>query len=332
MIPRLLHWVAPISLLFGGCKPNVLTTHQGYILGTNNIEKASAQNTRDIPTEVKRGVVLVSVEKSSVSSKFCSGILVAQKNPGENLRVLTNHHCFLDAERRSNAAETQTPLPNACERTKVYLNYREGELDQLKTARCKPDSLVSHFPSDLAVFQLDKNVDEKPLEISDEKGDIPRNGFIIHYPDVKENYVTGGSQAHLGLPVAAITKQDCRTLGNFSVDRWGFDRSLAFGMAHTCDLEQGSSGSPLISTVDFKVIGVNWGGITFKTDDKQEEINVATRAEFARKILDGDLGFLDTFYQNSRAEITKAQETKDREERLQRQPWRQGCSMVGQKP
>lgn len=271
-----------------GCKKALDVRHsQAYIIGTSNdIRSVDKETEAKIDPEVLRGAVLIATHLEGNRVKYCSGSLIVAANGTETYRVLSNHHCFAEADADGKA--TKTLMAEACTKTSVYFGYVKGQTAESSPISCKPGSLRTNFDGDLSVFALAKNPPDKyrPLALWDE-GEVPegRAALIVHYPDVEAEMakpVDGGAK----LPTAAATLNDCKVLGLFAVSEWDLDRTLPYSLRHTCDLIHGSSGSGLIDVKTGKILGVNWGGIKISLDDGTRTDNVATRAKFAQAFLD----------------------------------------------
>jgi hypothetical protein len=270
-----------------GCKQALQISKTAYVIGNNDIVRLDSNALIGGTVQVADSSVLISTLVAQKKRKFCSGTLI-KSSDGENLRVLTNHHCFANVDSNGNVATEL--LAEACTSTQVFLGFRAGETDQSTVVSCLPGSLKTDPPGDLAVFTLASKVPERfrPLEIWS-RGEVPagRPAMIVHYPDVDENFmqVTGTRSK---LPVASLTDNDCQTQGSFPESEWRFDATLPFSMKHSCDLLHGSSGSALIDQESRTILGVNWGGIKIDYKKRVDTINVATRADYVLAFLSGD--------------------------------------------
>ena len=272
-----------------GCKQKLTGSNVAYIIGpTNDITSVSSDNHSDMPPNVFSATGLIVTKLQGDRVKYCSGALAAPAAPGENMRMITNHHCFAETDERGQSSDSL--LVEACTGTEVYLGFAPTLGQAPVRGACLPGSLRTSASMDLAVFTLSKPlpVDIQPLEIWE--GDpFPegRPALIVHYPDVEQNLAIPPGQ-RTKLPAASITTLNCTSGGLFTTSEWELDRSLPYGMKHTCDLIHGSSGSPLIDAETRKIIGINWGGIKIKNDGTESVDNVATRAIFLKKFLNGE--------------------------------------------
>jgi hypothetical protein len=143
---------------------------------------------------------------------------------------------------------------------------------------------------DLAVFTLDGPIPPKYRPLPIYKGSstslAEKSVIVVHYPDVETSRKTPGAGIP-ALPVAAYTNNDCRISGPFTEQEVGLDRTLPFGLRHTCDLIHGSSGSALLDPVTGMIYGVNWGGIQINTGTGIRTDNVATGAPSVLAFLEG---------------------------------------------
>ena len=249
------------------------------------ISVVSPREQSEIDPKILNASVLISTRLGPTDVKFCSGTLIPSDQPGGNLRVLTNHHCFAEVDEEGIA--TSELLPEACVDTKIYLGFFSGQTRSSTIVDCLPGSLRTSMDGDLSVFRLATQVPDQfqPMTLGSSNTNLAgRQALIVHYPDIKSAKVespTGGPK----LPVAQVTRDNCKVLGNFPIGHWQFDRSLPYSLRHTCDLTHGSSGSGLIDAATGQLIGVNWGGIKINEDGKTEAINVATGITFVNAFL-----------------------------------------------
>lgn len=291
-------------LAFVACKPKLdLDPRRGYIIGANNMEKASSANTAGVPAQNKRSFVLISTTKADQTMKFCSGVIVDSETAGGPLRVMANHHCFADED--SSGKVSQTIFAEACIKTKIYLGYYADQLKTVTSANCKPGSLRTNFPADLSILTLDSKVDAEPLHFAAPENVFNRKAYVVHFPDVPEDYVAS-SGGGLNLPVAVITKDDCASQDAFPVTDWGLDPSLPMGVRHTCDIIHGSSGSALVDANTNEILGIDWGGIKIKRDGQDQTYNVATRAEFGTMMMLKQEDKINQFYADARQKAADA--------------------------
>lgn len=278
-------------LVLCNCKRMEPVRTTGFILGpTNDIVPYEDQNSKsnDV-SEVAAAAVLLATSLESKTVKFCSGSLLENEDDRETLSVLTNFHCFAKAS-KDGKIENKF-LDEACVTTKVYIGFKAGKTNSADIYPCMEGSLRGDYEGDLAVFSIKregKGKDLKALKVWKD-GDVPkdRRAFIIHHPDVKERYENTEAQSRL--PTASITTRDCQTEGTFAYREWLLDQALPYSLKHTCDLINGSSGSALIDSETHSILGVNWGGIEIKYRGEGKRYNAATRADYIRAFLAGDV-------------------------------------------
>jgi hypothetical protein len=264
----------------------------GYVLGpTNDISIFAANDPRLALYDFTSSAVLITTTLTDGKLKFCSGTLVAPAAGEKYLRILTNHHCFAATDKGGKA--TDEILGESCLKTKVFFDYVKGKTVGGLTADCAPGSLRTSFEMDLAVFSLNTNLPAKYRPLSIYGGDLSsltgKPALVIHYPDLELSRESPG-KGFPGLPVAAYTNNDCRILGTFSTQEAVLDRTLPFGLRHTCDLIQGSSGSALFDPTSGTIYGVNWGGIQINQTSGISTDNVATSAPFVKQFLAQKMG------------------------------------------
>lgn len=298
------------------CRGRKEFTRPGYIIGENDIERlnkidfANIDIDSDVLEDAQRSSVLVVTRLEDGRAKHCSGSLIEAKEAGGLPRVVTNHHCFAKKLEDKNRSSEEL-IPEACNGTAVYFTTgiededeetTEQTTGQKKTTKyreipCQKGSLKTNYGADLAIFTIAEPLpdDYQPFKIW--QGVIPANrpAFIIHHPSAEK---TGDQQdknsqeeiAGLTMPTKAITDKNCQVVGRFEPELWHQNPNLPFGLRHTCDLVNGSSGSGLIDAQTGQLLGVNWGGITFTIDDKERKDNVASSAEFLEQFVnEGDI-------------------------------------------
>lgn len=281
----------PVALLAAmvssGCKKRPIGgNREGYILGpVSQIVSASKATVPAGNQDVLAASALIVTKISPTEVKFCSGTLIPSEQPGEFGRILTNHHCF--AQEDAQGLATAVLLPQACVATKVYFGFIAGSTDSASISNCQVGTLRTSFDGDLAVFKLGMAIPSafKPLQVApaDFKPD-GRDAVVVHYPAIDEHMVVppGGGPK---VPTAALTLGNCRVVSGFPIGQWELDRSLPFGLKHTCDIIHGSSGSGLVDRQTNQLLGVDWGGLKIDGGGGQETINVATRASFVQAFL-----------------------------------------------
>jgi hypothetical protein len=263
-----------------GCRPNLKSSKVAYILGENDIVTVSQAN--DIPN-VRKATVLLATKKSNGSSVFCTGSMI--KNNEGVLHVVTNHHCF--AQESPDGEKLDSLLPEACTETRVFFDFVTGNNRKSPFVKCLPGSLRTDPKIDVGVFQMEGQLPSDAVNLSFFKGNpAGRKAVIFHHP-ARKNGFAADSEGDVSLPLAALTVNDCRVLGDFSVDDMKLDPILQVSLRHTCDLDLGSSGSALIDADTSQVIGINWGGITISESGKgiNRRDNTATKVDYAEAFL-----------------------------------------------
>jgi hypothetical protein len=269
------------------------TNKPGFVLGPTDdmVELRPEQESSDIQRWFQ-STVLISTELIHQNKrKFCSGTLIRAEegDDASELRVLTNFHCF--AQTTEGGDVDREFLPEACSNTRVYFGFSKGKADDVQFGECAGGTLLGDFTGDLAVFKLKEAVPKgfKPISIwTDPNIPAGRPAVIIHHPDIAERF-TSISETNETLPAASLTKDDCRTDGDFATDEWYLDHTLPYATKHTCDLVHGSSGSALIDVETGKVLGTNWGGIEIKYKKNKVKVNAATKGYYVQAFLNGDL-------------------------------------------
>jgi hypothetical protein len=314
-------------------KPFTIST-DAFILGSkSNIYVVGSGNQSQINPQVLNASVLIATRLKPNEVKFCSGTLIASDQPGGNLRVLANHHCFAAIDDEGIA--TSVLLPQACVSTKVYLGFSAGQTRSSTVAECLPGSLRTSFEGDLSVFRLASAVPVQfqPLPIVDPNIQVAgRTAMIVHYPDVPEAMVEapdGGPR----LPLAQVTMDNCKVIGNFPIAHWQLDKSLPFSIKHTCDLTHGSSGSGLIDATTGQILGVNWGGIKINSQSGLETVNVATGANFVTAFLNYNTAKLEQSAATELAQASNEQSAKPKSSGVSLNtsgvmPKKSGCGVV----
>jgi hypothetical protein len=333
---KVLVFLLPLLMLQAGllsCKKWRKVGRTAYIVGPTN-DIVSARNSAGSksgdqpsqPLKILNSTAVIATKLKTQKIKFCSGTLISPAAKGENYRILTNHHCFAMPGKDGHASETL--YPESCEETEVFLGF-DGNLEPFKTI-CQSGSLTSNFLGDLAVFVLENNPlgQYRPLELFPGDG-VPkdRKAFIVHYPDLPEHYQRPKGE-NFALPTAAVTENDCMTLGPFAVSEWDLDRTLPFSLRHTCDLVHGSSGSALIDAKTMKILGVNWGGIKITRAAGTVTDNVATNASFVRSFLAGESDLAVNNAARDRSQYMAKTESSDKKQQPKNQPMQIACGTL----
>ncbi len=285
--------IAAISPLFLtiSCKNKVSLTKSGYIINENNIELFKPEENHKDYIKLAKSTPLIATLLANGNRKFCSGVLVKpeENDPDKSPRVLSNFHCFAKTDKKKVILDQF--LNEACINTSVYFDFNASDPDRAHKTSCLEGTLKGDFVSDLAVIKLSNPLpkDYPPLEFWDDD-QIPegKTATIIHYPDIKENFVKINN-SKLELPAAAITETDCNIIGDFPKDEWSLDPVLAFSVKHNCDLIHGSSGSALIDRESKKILGINWGGIEITSKNQYSKNNAATKTTYIKAFLNGEL-------------------------------------------
>ena len=272
--------LALIVSLTWNCRQKSQTSRVAYILGENDIATVSEKN--DIPN-VRKATVVIATRKTNGSSIFCTGSMI--KNKDGVLHVVTNHHCF--AQEGADGSKLDTLIPEACKDTRVFFDFTSENSRKAPFVKCLPGSLRTDPRIDVGVFQLQEKPPSDAQSLSFFKGDpLGRKALIFHHP-ARVGGFAKDAEGDVSLPVAALTINDCKILGNFSPDDIKLDAVLQVSLRHTCDLDLGSSGSALVDADTSQVIGINWGGITIVENGKgiSRKDNTATMAAFAEALL-----------------------------------------------
>lgn len=298
-----------ILLLASSCKKQVERSTVSYVIGDNNMKVLEFNS--EVFGQFKSAInstALIVTETDTGSKKYCSGVLVQGAN---TQKILTNHHCF--AVPGQNGLATENLIPTACRETTVYFNMIEGVQDSATSAECIEGSLITDFAADLATFSISGTLPEnaKPIPLMTDSDVAGRAAFIIHYPveSSKLVYVNkfGGS-----FPLATITYEDCKVIGKFPQDEWKQIPVLSVSHRHTCDLIQGSSGSPLIDLETNRLLGVNWGGIKVQSGGDLRVDNAATSAAYATQFLQHQ-GAPNTMASNLQSLVTQSKQETSKE-------------------
>ena len=279
---RLLSWVVFLCLVSVGCKAKIEKSNIAFIIGDDEMETLDSNSSEYINNkDIVDSSVLILTTSSSGTSQFCSGVLV---NTSMGLKILTNHHCFAYKDDKDQA--TAELLPSACVNTSVFFNLIENSVDEVEKLDCVEGSLKTDYRADLASFSirgaLPKNAN--PIELSMETNLAGREALIVHFP-VRDSHARYVRKYNISLPIATITEKNCRILGEFPEDLWGEVGVLYVSHRHTCDLIKGSSGSPLIDVRTRKLVGVNWGGVEYKTSKVRKD-NAATNSVCVKAFLE----------------------------------------------
>ena len=277
-----------ISAIFvqASCKRVAVKSTTGFILGTDQIQKIDSEDSDAKVVDLTKAAVVLATKLDSGRRKFCSGSLIKATDDSRKYRVLTNYHCF--AETSDDGIVANGFIEEACKQTTVYFGFTFDKAGSVQERQCAEGSLSGDYRGDLAVFTLREDAPEgsNHLELWD-KAEVPaeRRAILVHHPDVEENYKEI-AQSGVKLPAAATTNEDCKTLGNFTVDEWPLDQTLPFSLKHSCDLIHGSSGSALIDYATNKILGVNWGGIDIRFKEETTKVNAATKADYVIAFLE----------------------------------------------
>lgn len=272
---RLAGWLSlsGVWLLTGGCGPQMELSRAAYIIGTDDIKpfQSKASDADKIEKDTLAASALI-VTKAKTGYIFCSGTLIENATDPTRSYIVTNHHCFA----RKTAAGAPLPelIDGACSETSIFLGV---STDVMVQTTCAAGSLVSNVTLDLAVFRTAKTIPSetiRPLKLKSEAVNNEETGaLIVHFPLNRDTFKIKQAK----LPAPQITKSDCVVKGLFARGDWELDPVLPHSLRHTCDLISGSSGSALVSRTSGEVLGVNWGGVKLKYENKSPvTINAAT--------------------------------------------------------
>ncbi len=281
-----------VSLVLSGCKKGLEVNHAGYIVGlTNDIVQVTPANRSAIPDSVFDSAVFIVTKLPGERVKYCSGTLVEPARPGENLRVLTNHHCFAEIDKSPGGSDIirGEVFLEACTNTETWFGVAPSLGVAPTKVGCQPGTLRTNPKLDLAVFTLARAVpgQHRAATVAQPSMvEVGRAAMIVHYPEVESHLAPLPGQP-VALPTASVTLEDCKILGVFPEREWGIDPTVPYSLRHSCDIVQGSSGSALLDAETHEIIGVNWGGIKINHEKGQRTDNVATRTEFVAAFLAG---------------------------------------------
>ena len=259
----------------------------GNIIDENDIvPPAVALESGQVPAKILNRS-LQAVALVVTAGRHCIGSLVRgsrTKGKRNNLRIITNQHCFAADGRREF-------YRRACTTTRVYFNFAQAE-KSLSANRCKRGSLRSHFASDLAIFTLSKKLVSTHRPFVLWKGRVPagREAFLLHYPNVIHSFASPGqSVAFLPaleryFPILAVSSEGCEVMGRPQRGLWS---KLPFGMAHSCDMTKGSDGAVLIDLQTGRLLGISWGGLKIQLGEITQKVNFATSADFLQRFMLG---------------------------------------------
>lgn len=291
------------------CKRKIgLVESRGYIIGFNDIEVINDTNEGAIPAKILNAAVVLATRLDEVQQKFCSGTLIEPDTPNGNPRILTNHHCFIANQDR---IAVEPLLASHCKATMVFFGFYQNAISERLVFRCKEGTFRSTIVGDLAVFELDKIPPEPFIPVSISKSDPIENqdSLMVHFPQIDhtaknyESRTVYEPAAKVKIPYGQVTRTNCRFLGSFTNREVHIDPSLPYSLKHTCDQEQGSSGSALWDLEALTIAGINWGGITLKLPEKatNDTYNIATRPTAINAFLQGE-----TFASNSTTADTES--------------------------
>ncbi len=288
-----------VLLLLGNgliaCKFEVNNSKQGYILGSDDIQLFSAsdpshnltQEAQD-PHSMLMATPLILRRLEGGGFKFCSGNMLSRSSnleyavPNDQRLIVTNNHCFVDEH------DDKTTNVASCADVLVLFGFSRETLADSFTVPCNASSLKLNSHMDLASFTIDDQADlAKGLDVAAlaKEESVGLEAMIIHYPNIERNLAPHPQMDAL-LPLAAITQKNCKVTGVFN-GRFA-DEVFRYGISHECDLTNGSSGSALLDIKSSKIIGINWGGVTYQDGDHEVKTNVATASSNLRQFLQGE--------------------------------------------
>lgn len=301
-----------LTTVSAGCKQVSVANRSGFILGTeDNIKRLDETTASSEIEKALKQVVMFATTLSSGQQKFCSGLLVEVQGNSDKkeFAVVSNFHCF--AHKNDDGSVDNQFLPEACLATKVYFGFSYDRASYAEEIDCVPGTLRGDYDGDLSTFLLSRdpgNGAQGAVFWEGDKTPVGEEAFLIHHPDVKSNYTRVGTDGR-ELPAASVTDADCYSEGDFPKSEWKLDRSLPFSLKHTCDLIDGSSGSPIFHKATGRVLGINWGGIDIAYKKGNEKTNSATKASFVKGFLDRNI---DSIKENARATIEANSKKKNR--------------------
>ena len=261
----------------------------GNIIDENDIVPVSValesgQVSEQILNRSLRAVALVVTADKHCIGSLVRGSRTKGKRKRNNLRIITNQHCFVADGRRE-------LHQGVCATTRVYFNFAQAE-KPLSLNGCKQGSLRSHFASDLVIFTLNKKLASIHRPFVLWGGQVPagREAFLLHYPNVIHNLSSPGRSVALlpsvrkYFPILAVSSEGCEVMGRPQQGLWS---KLPFGMAHSCDMTKGSDGAALIDLQTGRLLGISWGGLKIKLGEITQKINFSTSADFLRRFMAG---------------------------------------------
>ena len=282
-----------ISFFTLSCKPPQVQdgkddSQSQHIIGNNDVMPLTVPLGEDhvyhkFLTGINASVLLSLTAPGSLTTRYCSGFVFEKHD--SYIKVLTNHHCFA-IKSEDTGLSTDKLVTNACENTKVYFNVVRGMESAITHGACVPGSLITNAHADIAVFAVSGDIppNAQPIRIINEKmidgGVINKPAYMIHFPLSSEDnaidaeYVTPAPELNVArLPAARITSENCKISGEYDRKQQDNINVLYFSFKHTCDLTEGSSGSPLISQETHNLIGLNWGGVKTRVGDGEPELS-----------------------------------------------------------
>lgn len=299
MLMSRMMWLLAAFWLVGACKPEVNEdSHAMHIIGENDMQKLYPMDGeyQEFAHGISASVLLVMDFPETKSKRYCSGFIFEKKD--DYLKVLSNHHCFAVQEEKTGKA-TETLVTDICSKVQVYFNAVEGLESSLSRGYCVEGTLVTSFTADIAVFAVAGDIPstvEAIKIVHEEELDVEESeAYIIHYPKNTEYITASADFGHVRLPAAIITSSNCNILGNFAPEQFDKNPVLALSYKHTCDLTDGSSGSPLISQSSHNLVGLNWGGVksrtTYGTETETEVSNAAVKPSHILSFLHDNVDF-----------------------------------------
>jgi V8-like Glu-specific endopeptidase len=325
-----------------GCKitSRPLFKSAGYIIGdTNDIKPLDKTNASSVSQKHLNAAVVLATILDGGKRKFCSGTLIGPENGKQNLRVITNYHCFSSEEETDERVLQDISLTDTrCENTKVFFGFVKDQIEQREMSACAPGSMRFDAEADLAIFEITQNPSSKfsPAEVfSGDEVPAGRVVSIVHFPSIdnsSSDSLVFEKTVGFKLPVAQLTVDNCTTLGYFPASEWYLDPTLKMGIKHTCDQKKGSSGSSLWDKETDTILGVNWGGISlnYKDPPRVEQFNVATEAKYLRAFIANDTNAVNTIRQQKSADVIRAnQEQSGGSQKTEVKIKKKFCGMIG---